>query len=332
MNTDHLGNVLTTVNDRKLFVHDLSVFEAVIETSQDYYPFGMLMPGRKYNPAEYRFGYNGKEKDDEVTGTTGVAYDYGFRIYDSRISRFLSVDPLKKKFPMLSSYQYASNSPIQNIDIDGLEGYKIVDDQTNTTTIVVDFHYVPKTKENHKVYNSGLTKEEVEKIRSGIMNEFNKSKFVDNSHVNEITGQAYDVNLQINLHSHELGTEAKSAVNSTINDPYNSSILVEKNKEKKISLPDGLIGIVKGSSVYAIIRVSPKDSHNQTEELFHNLIHNHQNASETNKKLIDPTNPEPGHKEAGGIFIYQNDVTGTKQEDLNQKNIDDALTTIPEKK
>jgi hypothetical protein len=36
-------------------------------------------------------------------------------------SRFLSVDPLAKKFPELSPYQYASNRPIDGKDLDGLE-------------------------------------------------------------------------------------------------------------------------------------------------------------------------------------------------------------------
>ena len=47
----------------------------------------------------YRYGFNGKEKDDDWTGTTGATYDYGFRIYDSRIGKFLSVDPLTGKYP-----------------------------------------------------------------------------------------------------------------------------------------------------------------------------------------------------------------------------------------
>lgn len=43
------------------------------------------------------------------------------RIYDPRIGRFLSEDPIAKKYPELTPYQFASNSPIRNIDIDGLE-------------------------------------------------------------------------------------------------------------------------------------------------------------------------------------------------------------------
>lgn len=50
-------------------------------------------------------------------------YDYGFRIYDPRIGRFLSEDPLTKSYPQLTPYQFASNTPIWAIDIDGLEAY-----------------------------------------------------------------------------------------------------------------------------------------------------------------------------------------------------------------
>ncbi len=48
-------------------------------------------------------------------------YDYGFRIYNPRIAKFLSVDPLTKSYPMLTPYQFASNTPIWAIDLDGLE-------------------------------------------------------------------------------------------------------------------------------------------------------------------------------------------------------------------
>jgi RHS repeat-associated protein len=82
--------------------------------------FGMTMPGRIYSRGDYRFGFNGKEKDDEVSGS-GNQYDYGFRIYNPRIGRFLSVDPLFKSYPWYSPYQFAGNNPIRFIDLDGKE-------------------------------------------------------------------------------------------------------------------------------------------------------------------------------------------------------------------
>lgn len=68
----------------------------------------------------YRYGFNGKENDNEIKGE-GNQQDYGFRIYDPRIGRFLSEDPLTKSYPELTPYQFASNSPIQGADFDGLE-------------------------------------------------------------------------------------------------------------------------------------------------------------------------------------------------------------------
>jgi RHS repeat-associated protein len=47
----------------------------------------------------YRFTFNGMEKDDEVKGV-GNSLDFGARIYDSRLGRWLSVDPLSYKFPI----------------------------------------------------------------------------------------------------------------------------------------------------------------------------------------------------------------------------------------
>jgi RHS repeat-associated protein len=80
------------------------------------------MPNRSENSAQYRFGFNGKEKDDEVKGQ-GAQYDYGFRIYDPRIAKFLSVDPLTASYPWYTPYQFAGNKPIWAVDLDGLEEY-----------------------------------------------------------------------------------------------------------------------------------------------------------------------------------------------------------------
>lgn len=98
-----------------------------------YYPFGMLMPGRNSHAGDYRFGFNGKENDNEVKGT-GNQQDYGMRIYDSRLGRFLSVDPLSIDYPWYTPYQFAGNKPIKFIDLDGKEEY----DPSN------DPYFIPK--------------------------------------------------------------------------------------------------------------------------------------------------------------------------------------------
>jgi RHS repeat-associated protein len=84
----------------------------------------MQMPQRVWtsDSAGYDFGFGGQEIDKETK-----CLDYGFRIYNPLIAKFLSVDPLTKSFPWYTPYQYAGNTPIQAIDLDGLEEHKCFD-------------------------------------------------------------------------------------------------------------------------------------------------------------------------------------------------------------
>ena len=79
-----------------------------------------MLPGRNASSSDYRYGFNGKEKDDEIDGVTGSKLDFGARIYDSRLGRFMTTDPYESTFSAISPYSYALNNPIRNIDRDGL--------------------------------------------------------------------------------------------------------------------------------------------------------------------------------------------------------------------
>jgi RHS repeat-associated protein len=70
----------------------------------------------------YRYGFQGQERDSEI----GEYYAFEYRIHDTRLGRFLSVDPLYSDYPFYSSYQFASNSPIVAEDIEGLESSKVM--------------------------------------------------------------------------------------------------------------------------------------------------------------------------------------------------------------
>jgi len=79
------------------------------------------MVGREFvgdTVGKYRFGFNGKEKTDEIYGD-GNGVDFGARIYDGRLGRWLSVDPLQAKYQDLSPYNFVSNNPIIFIDPGG---------------------------------------------------------------------------------------------------------------------------------------------------------------------------------------------------------------------
>lgn len=114
------------MSDKKIGIDNntdgvVDYYEADAITASDYYPFGSQMPNRTYRAnSSYRYGFNGKENDNEVKGE-GNQQDYGMRIYDPRLGRFLSEDPITEEYPQLSPYQFASNRPIDGIDQDGLE-------------------------------------------------------------------------------------------------------------------------------------------------------------------------------------------------------------------
>ena len=81
--------------------------------------FGMLMKEGTFSSGDYRYGFNGKEKDDEVKGSSGSSYDLGARIYDPRLGRWMSMDALANKYPAISPFAFALNTPIMAKDPDG---------------------------------------------------------------------------------------------------------------------------------------------------------------------------------------------------------------------
>jgi len=102
---DHLGTIKMTVDSG-----------GTVTSYDDYYPFGMTMEGRSGNfgQADVRYRYTGKERDIES------GYDYfGARYYDSRVGRWLSMDPLSHRFPGFSPYEFSISNPVNYFDPDG---------------------------------------------------------------------------------------------------------------------------------------------------------------------------------------------------------------------
>ena len=98
--------------------NEMGVFSVEIFSSTDYYAFGMQIPGRNFSSPSYRFGFNGKEKDNEFKGD-GNSYDFTARILDVRLGRWLSLDAFAKVYPGISSYSYVFNNPISKVDKGG---------------------------------------------------------------------------------------------------------------------------------------------------------------------------------------------------------------------
>ncbi|MEZ4979596.1 MAG: hypothetical protein R2772_09900, partial [Chitinophagales bacterium] len=71
---------------------------------------------------DYRFGFQGQEKNGDLSGVDGGHLDFKYRIHDVRLGRFLSVDPLNHIYTWQSPYSFAENSPIALKELEGAEG------------------------------------------------------------------------------------------------------------------------------------------------------------------------------------------------------------------
>ncbi len=102
---DHLGNNRLVLGE-----------SGGVEQVNHYYPFGGLMGERENLASSQRYKYNGKELDR----THGLDwYDYGARMYDPTLARWMVPDPLAEKYYSVSPYAYCGNRPINISDPDG---------------------------------------------------------------------------------------------------------------------------------------------------------------------------------------------------------------------
>jgi len=131
--SNHLGNVLATVSDRKIGEDSnadniVDNYWASVSSSNDYYPFGMAMHGRSI-VGEYRMGFQGQEMDDEVKGDKN-SINFKYRMHDPRVGRFFAVDPLNQNFPWNSSYAFSENRLIDGLELEGLQVVHITKSNT----------------------------------------------------------------------------------------------------------------------------------------------------------------------------------------------------------
>jgi RHS repeat-associated protein len=92
-------------------------FTSDVVSQSDYYPFGMMLPGRNSSEEEYRYGYQGSEMDNEVKDSKGTSYTTEFRQLNPRVGRWLSIDP--KATAWESPYVSMGNNPIFYNDVNG---------------------------------------------------------------------------------------------------------------------------------------------------------------------------------------------------------------------
>ncbi|MCZ2129298.1 MAG: RHS repeat-associated core domain-containing protein [Bacteroidia bacterium] len=117
--SNHLGNVLATVLDRKTGVFDptedtLMYYEADVVNAKLYYPFGKAMMSYRNPEFSFAYSFNGMERDNETDLT-----NFGARFYSEDYGRWLSPDPLWHIYPSITPYRGFLNNPIFYVDEKG---------------------------------------------------------------------------------------------------------------------------------------------------------------------------------------------------------------------
>jgi RHS repeat-associated protein len=115
--TDHLSNIRAVIGDTRIAnvtANSISGQNADVYSHTDYYAFGMVF--REQVTSNYRYGFNGQEKDNEILGN-GNSYTAEYWQYDSRLGRRWNLDP--KPFKGISDYACFINNPVLFNDPDG---------------------------------------------------------------------------------------------------------------------------------------------------------------------------------------------------------------------
>lgn len=133
---DHVGSVRAVVSDAREVQRsgtDLLAFAPRVDSWTETYAYGSNAPARNAS-STYRYGFNGMEQDDELHGD-GNAYTTDYRLYDTRVGRWMSTDPVRHD--NWSPYNAFDDNPIALSDPSGADadgGWDVAYTETVTNT------------------------------------------------------------------------------------------------------------------------------------------------------------------------------------------------------
>jgi len=364
---NHLGNVLAVVSDGVEAAEDdqvpgtIGVYTADVVSANEYSSFGAKKPGLSFNSKNYRYGFNGKEKLDD--GELGLNhYDYGFRIYNPNIGRFLSTDPLTDSYAMLTPYQFASNTPIWAIDLDGLEGYKYtktIDDpakgKIQVTVVHLDILVLTGSGLVGDDYRSTYTKDDIKSIQDALKSEFPDNTYVDKAVDNRPVIFEFDVTLveynKSDPDFYEKNQKGKLVTKSADDREkiLNGKIQAEKAKKTHflssttaapVPLVEQTVADIgdRGRNENGVIKVGSDSDAGLYKTLGHEVAHTLLFYFKGNPKIDRKTGQQKINKKGVPVFVNTDDhsfgglLNSTDLGKLTQQTVDAILRDTPEKK
>ncbi|MGA0559045.1 DUF6443 domain-containing protein [Larkinella sp. VNQ87] len=153
---DHLGNVRVVMNENGQTVQQ-----------SEYQPFGLAVL-KAGIVGDNKYLYNGKEAQPETNWL-----DYGARMYDPAVGRWMAVDPVAESFESVSPYNYALNNPLVYIDPAGDSTYHVNDlnlKHFNPEKDDVQLDEVTVTSKGRELqtWNTSITDEQYDQLQESL--------------------------------------------------------------------------------------------------------------------------------------------------------------------
>ena len=188
-----------------------------------------------------RYGFNGKEKMNEITNIQGSDYDFGARMYEGRLGKFFSVDPLFKKYADYSPYLFSGNNPILFVDKTG-KTLNIYYNDENGNRVAYKYGSGLKLPDNKFVQNTVLAIQQLEKVDVGakLVDKIASSttKTID---INESIKGAASFNFQPLITEKSTCEVVQNNTKVNVNDVEINSGVINFNPLASISFPEGAI-------------------------------------------------------------------------------------------
>lgn len=188
--TDHLGNV------RASYKASGTGNGITLLSFNDYYAFGGFVPGRSWTSEDYRYGFQGQEKN--TTGTPWTNFE--LRQYNPDLGRWFAPDPYGQ---FASPYLAMANNPVSLVDPDG--GWV-----SFPTGRPGEFKGKARMEQDRSVGSGAFSREEIQKRYEDQFNNLTK-QFLSREYGNRENIEAY-LNAVNTLNSEYMGLNNLSGI------------------------------------------------------------------------------------------------------------------------